>query len=118
MRTTDERLYAVEKRVRELEMQRRQRKLRYMGHLAVAACLIIIVGVGTAMPGIIAGISGKDYNNTGMMASIFYEGKIFGYVLIGLLSFALGVCLTILCFLLQPGRHKDKGEDQHDVRTH
>ncbi|HHV28073.1 DUF4179 domain-containing protein [Acetivibrio mesophilus] len=117
MRNTDERLVAVQRRVEELERQKRQRKYRYIGWSAVAACLIIIVGTAVAMPGIMAGLSEKDYNNTGMMASIFSEGRVLGYILIGLLAFALGVCLTILCFLLQPRRQWDKGDCNND-RTH
>ena len=114
MRTTDERVAAVEKRVRELEQQKRQLRCRYIGLSAVAACLVVIVGMGVAMPGIITGLSLRDYSNTGMMASIFYEGKVLGYVLIGLLSFALGICVTILCFLLQPKRQRKKGEHNSD----
>ncbi|NLU53259.1 MAG: DUF4179 domain-containing protein [Clostridiaceae bacterium] len=108
MRSTDERLAAVEKRVKELEKQKRQRKKRYISISAIAACLIVIVGMGIAMPGIMAGLSVQDYSNTGMMASIFYDGKALGYILIGILSFALGVCLTILCFLLKPDKQQDK----------
>ena len=112
MRTVDERTAAVKMRVKELEQQKRQRQYRHISRLAVAACLVLIVGIGIAMPGIMEGLSGEDYANSGMMASIFYKGNAFGYVLVGLLSFALGVCLTILCFFLQPRRRKN--EREHD----
>lgn len=114
MRTVDERIAAVERRVRELEREKGQRRHRFIGLAAVAACLAIVVSVSTAMPHIIAGLSGGAYGNRGIMASIFYRGKALGYVLVGLLSFSLGVCLTILCFLLQPQRQKSKGEHEND----
>ncbi|HPD01563.1 MAG TPA: DUF4179 domain-containing protein [Acetivibrio sp.] len=117
MRNTDERLAAVKRRVEELEQKKRQLRYRYIAMSAVAACLVIIIGMGFAMPGIIAGLYGRDYSNTGMMASIFYEGKVLGYVLIGILSFVLGVCLTVLCFLLRPEKQRDK-EDHNNDRTH
>jgi uncharacterized membrane protein len=114
MRTTDERMEAVKRRVNELEQKNRQRKYRYMSLASLAACLVIIVGMGIAMPGIIEGLSKENYSNMGMMASIFYKGNALGYVLIGLLSFALGVCLTILCFILQPKRQKNKERYNYD----
>ncbi len=103
--------------MKELECQKKQRNYRYISLAAVAACFIIIISMGIAMPRVIAGLSRGKYTNTGMMASIFYEGKVFGYVLVGLLSFALGVCLTVLCFLLQPGRQRNKEDHNHD-RNH
>jgi len=98
----------------ELEREKRQRRHRFIGFIAVAACLAIVVSVSTAMPHIMAGLSGGAYSNSGVTASIFYMGKAFGYVLVGLLSFSIGVCLTILCFLLQPRRQKSKGEHDND----
>lgn len=117
MRNTDERLAAVQRCVRELEQQKKYRQQRYISLFAAAACLVIIVGMGIAMPGIIAGISGGDYTNVGMMASIFSESSALGYILIGLLAFALGVCLTILCFLQQANRQRHK-EEHHNDRDH
>ncbi len=114
MRTTDERIFSVERRVKELQQKKSQRQYYYISLSAVAACLIIIVGIGFSMPDILEGFSGGHYNNTLMMASIFYEGKAIGYVLIGLLAFALGVCLTILCFRLQPGRQRGKEKQKND----
>lgn len=114
MRSTDERVAAVERRVKELAHQKKQRQRRYIGLSAAAACLLFVVGMGVAMPGIMAGLSQGDYTNTGMMASIFYEGGTLGYVLIGLLAFALGVCLTVLCVLLRRRNQRDKEDENND----
>ena len=114
MRSTDERLAAVERRINELKQHKKQRMYRFISLSAVTACLVVVVGMGIAMPGIMEGSSEGDYINTGMMASIFYESKVLGYVIIGLVAFALGICLTVLCFLLKPGRHKNKGEHNND----
>lgn len=100
-----------------MEQQKKQRQYRYIGLSAIAACLVIIVGMGITQPRIMAGLSGGDYTNTGVMASIFYEGKALGYVLVGLLAFAFGVCVTALCYHLQPGRQQDK-EGHNNDRNH
>ena len=114
MRSTDERVAAVENRVKELERQKKQRQSRTISLSAAAACLFIVIGMGAAMPGIMAGLSQGDYTNTGMMASIFYEGGALSYVLIGLLAFALGVCLTVLCVLLRRRNQRDKEDENND----
>ena len=116
MRSADERTAAVERRVKELARQKKQRQSRYIGLSAVTACLLIVIGVGFAMPDVMAGLSEGDYAIIGMMASIFYEGGAFGYVLIGLLAFALGVCLTVLCFLLHRRNQRYK-EDNENARN-
>lgn len=113
MRSADERVAAVERRVKELARQKKQRQSRYIGLSAAAACLLIVIGVGFAMPGVMAGLSQGDYANTGMMASIFYEGGALGYVFIGLMAFALGVCLSGLCFLLHCRNRRDKGNNEN-----
>jgi predicted lysophospholipase L1 biosynthesis ABC-type transport system permease subunit len=110
VRSTDERLAAVERRVSELKQQKKQRMYRFISLSAIAACLVVVVGISIAMPGIMEGLYGGYYINTGMMASIFYQGKALGYIIIGLLSFALGVCVTVLCFILRPERRNNKGE--------
>lgn len=113
MRTIDERVAAVERRVKGLEIEKRK-KYYNLALLATAACLLLIVSIGIKMPRIMEGISRWDYTNNGIMASIFYEGKVLGYVFIGLLSFGLGVCITVLCFHLQPNRKKGREESIND----
>lgn len=83
---------------------------------ALAACLAVIVGVGIAMPSIVQEMSDGYYVNNGMMASIFYEGSSLGYIMVGLLAFGLGVCVTVLCYLLRPGI-KNRAEDQENGRN-
>ena len=53
------------------------------------------------MPSVTARFSGADYYG-GMTASLF-TGESLGYLLVGLLAFALGVCVTVLCVRLRGG---------------
>ena len=105
MRTTDERLAAAKRRARELHRQRRSRMAAFGG---AAACLAVILGLALAMPSITARLSGADYGG-GMTASIFSGGSL-GYLVVGLLAFALGVCVTILCLRL--GRYEQDEDDR------
>ena len=66
----------------------------------MAACLVLLIGASLAMHGIAASIRTGDYVGCETEASIFHGGAALGYIVIGLLAFLLGVCVTVLCFLL------------------
>lgn len=74
------------------------RRSRIAAVSGAAACLAAILGLALAMPSVTARFSGADYYG-GMTASLF-TGESFGYLLVGLLAFALGVCVTVLCVRL------------------
>ena len=61
------------------------------------------------MPSVTARFSGADYYG-GMTASLF-TGESLGYLLVGLLAFALGVCVTVLCVRLHE-RERDEGSEE------
>ena len=101
MRSTEERIAAVKRRSKEMERKKQIRRGRIVGISSVAACLIFIVGLSFAMPGIMAGMANGAYTYVGAAASIFDGSGGFGYVLIGLLAFVLGVSVTILCYRIR-----------------
>ena len=49
----------------------------------------------------------------GMAASIF-SGRSLGYLVVGLLAFALGVCVTVLCVRLRGHEGDSADEERHD----
>ena len=62
------------------------------------------------MPGIAANIQTGNYSGFETAASIFHGGAALGYIVIGLLAFLLGVCVTVLCFRL---RQMNREDEQH-----
>lgn len=113
MRTTDELVAAVQKRSKEMKRQKEQRRSRVLAIGSVAACMALIVGASLAMPGMLVRVSGSEYTYTGPAASLFAGSAAIGFILIGLLAFALGVCVTVLCYKLRRQRQRDK-EDGND----
>lgn len=113
MRTTDERLAAAKRRAEELRRQERRRR----GALAVlacsAACLAAVFALALAMPSIAARLSGADYG-AGLTASMF-SGESLGYLVVGLLAFALGVCVTVLCIRLHRHEREEESEEPRDA---
>ena len=108
MRTTDERLAAAKRRAEEIKRQERSRRSR-IAAVSGAACLAVILGLALTMPSVTARFSGADYYD-GMTASLF-TGESLGYLLVGLLAFALGVCVTVLCVRLHE-RERDEGSEE------
>ena len=113
MRTTDERLAAAMRRAEEIERQERRRRGKIAVLACSAACLAVIVSLALAMPGITEGFSGAALGG-GMAASIF-SGQSLGYLVVGLLAFALGVCVTVLCVRLRRHEREEESEEPRDA---
>ena len=116
MRSHEERVAETKRRIAKIEREKRLRRNTVTMASAVAACLALLVGVCLAMPGIAAKIQTGDYYGFEMAASIFHGGAALGYIVIGLLAFLLGVCVTVLCFRLrQMNREDDQNNESEGI---
>ena len=117
MRSHEERITETKRRIAKVEREKRRRRSTITMASAVAACLALLVGVSLAMPGIAASIQTGDYSGFETTASIFHGGAALGYIVIGLLAFLLGVCVTVLCFRLRQMNRED-GQDKESEDAH
>ena len=116
MRSHEERVAETKRRIAKIEREKRLRRGRITMVTTAAACLVLIVGVSLAMPGIAAKIQSGDYSGFETAASIFHGGAALGYIVIGLLAFLLGVCVTVLCFRLrQMNREDDQNKEREGI---
>ena len=106
MRSHEERVAETKRRIAKIE---REKRLRRNKITMASACLVLLIGASLAMPGIAASIRTGDYSGFETAASM-YGGGALGYIVIGLLAFLLGVCVTVLCFRL----HQMKREDDQN----
>ena len=117
MRSHEERVAETKRRIAKIEREKRLRRDKITMISAVAACLALLIGASLAMPGIAANIQTGDYAGFETAASIFHGGAALGYIVIGLLAFLLGVCVTVLCFrirqLSRENAQDKEGEDAH-----
>lgn len=122
MRSNEERVAAVKKRIAEIEKQRRMRRSRMIAGFAVAASLAIIVGLANLMPGIDDEFWQGGYHNIGTAATIFGGRAAVGYAVIALIAFVLGACVTILCYRIhlfhQDGKDAEEGQGDGDGRVY
>ena len=117
MRSHEERIAEAKRRIANIEREKRLRRDKITMISAAAACLALLIGASLAMPGIAASIQAGDYSGFETAASIFHGSAVLGYIVIGLLAFLLGVCVTVLCFRLRQMSRED-GQDEESEGIH
>ena len=116
MRSHEERVAETKRRIAARQREKRLRRNTITMASAVAACLALLIGASLAMPGITTSIQTGDYSGFETAASIFHGGAALGYIVIGLLAFLLGVCVTVLCFRLrQMSREDDQNNESEGI---
>ena len=114
MRTDDERAGLIHKRTAEVKRKRKKKKQRALDAICIAACLILVVGIGLFLPGLAAGIAGSEVHHASGAASLVGSHAALGYILMGLLSFLLGVCVTVLLYRLHRRNEREQRENLDD----
>ena len=94
MRSNEERVVEVKRRIEQKKRKDRLQRSRMVMALAVAASLLLIVGLSVYMPGFTGQLSADSYSHYEMTASIFHNSL--SYIIVGLAAFILGVGVTIL----------------------
>ena len=117
MRSHEERIAETKRRIAKMEREKRLRRNTITMASTVAACLALLIGASLAMPGIAANIQTGDYSGFETAASMYGGGAALGYIIIGLLAFLLGVCVTVLCFRLRQMNRED-GQDRESEGIH
>ena len=117
MRSHEERVAEAKRRIAKIEREKRLRRDKITMISAAAACLALLIGASFAMPGIAANIQTGNYSGFETAASMYGGGAALGYIVIGLLAFLLGVCVTVLCFRIRQFSREDaqdkESEDAH-----
>lgn len=110
MHTTSERAERIEQRACELRRQQQKRRDRFAVGLSAAISLLLVVVAALAMPSLMAR-QGFETSSSGAAASVFHVSSATGYVIISVLAFVLGCCVTILCYRLRRNREEHNGRN-------
>ena len=114
MRTTEERAGLIHKRTAEIKRERQKKNQRALDMICIAACLILVVGLGSFMPGWAAGIPGGEARHASGAASLVGSHAALGYILMGLMAFLLGVFVTVLLYRLHRRNERKHQENSND----
>ena len=110
MRSHEERFAETKRRIAARQRREQRRRSTIPTHSAATACLVLIVSESFAMPGMVAGVRPDDFAGYETAASMYGGGAALGYIVIGLLSFLLGVCVTVLCFRIRQLNKEEQTE--------
>lgn len=107
MRNTEERLKEALRGAKIIKKRQRERRIRLLlggGSL----CLVLFFAI--IIPDLVQMIN-LPTNTTDFTASIFASNSSLTYIIIGILSFVLGIVFTILCIILKKKGDKEDNDN-------
>ena len=114
MRTSKERARLIHRRTAEIKQERRIKRQRRLDAACMAVCLLLVIGIGTMMPGLMRNAADGSIVHSSGTASLLGSHAALGYIIMGLLAFLLGVCVTVLLYRLRRREERQKREDAED----
>lgn len=114
MRTNEERICLIHNRTKQIKREEQKMQQHLWESLCTAACLLLVAGIGMWMPALIEGTRGESISYVTGAASMIGNNEALGYILIGLLAFLLGVCLTVFLYRLRFRNERRRQEDEKD----
>ena len=94
MRTSEEKVEELHRRMKNVKRQRMRRKMMIYSSSVLAACLCVVVSaIMTSKAMNLTNVNAKE----SMTASIFASEGMLGYIVIALIAFTLGIAFTCFC---------------------
>ena len=94
MRNTDDQLHEILRRAEIVTEKRSRRKSLLTDGAAACVCLVLLLAVAVYLPRL---TPVQSENTVSRYGSLLLGASYVGYVIVGLLAFALGICVTLLC---------------------
>lgn len=117
MMTEEERIQRIRRRTAEIRKHDQKQK-QFLGDLGcVAACLVVIICIGLYMPSVTESLSLqnlKELRHSSVTASIIGQNGALGYIIMGILSFVLGVCVTVILYRIRERSRQNRDERNPD----
>ena len=96
MRTNEERSQLIHKRTAEIKREKQKRIQRGLDAVCIAVCMLLVTGIGAWMPELMTEPAAGSIVHSSGAASMIGSHAALGYIVMGLLAFLLGVCVTVL----------------------
>ena len=110
MRTNEERSRLIHKRTAEIKREKQNRIQRGLDAVCIAVCLLLVTGIGAWMPGLMRNAADGSIVHSSGTASLIGSHAALGYIMMGLLAFLLGVCVTVLLYRVHRRCERQKQE--------
>ena len=115
MQTNEERIRLIQKRTEEIKRERRKRKQRIVDVVCMAVCLLLVAGIGAWVSELTVKMPGESVAYPAGTASMIGNNAALGYIIMGVLAFLLGVCVTVLLYRLRRRNEHKRREDAENV---
>ncbi len=109
MRSTDERVKSALRGAKIRRRQQERRRIYILSGVSGVCSLCVVIVLALFMPSMMDGWSGMSIT-MGFSASIFSNTPSLGYIVLGVISFLLGISVTLLCILLR-NRLREEEDD-------
>ena len=106
MRSTDEQLNEITVRSAKLRKKQKMSRIIAAESISVCVCLVLLICSACIMPSLETTVQDSSMEYYGGM---LLSSPSLGYVVIGVLGFLLGICITLLCVHLHK-QQKEFGE--------
>ena len=114
MRTNEARARLIHRRAAENKQERRIKRRRRLDAACMAVCLLLVIGIGALMPGLMRNTADGGIVHPSGTARLLGSHAALGYIIMGLLAFLLGVCVTVLLYRVHRRCERQKQEDGGD----
>ena len=114
MRTNEERILLVHARTAARKRVRTRRRRRALDAACISACMLLVAICGMLMPDLTTRATEGAVSHASGAASLIADHAALGYILMGLLAFLLGVCVTVLLYRLRR-RAERRREDEDEL---
>ncbi len=104
MRNTETQLLEIRDRAEKLKKDRKKRSTQALGGAVACVCLILIAVLSRGMTNVV----GKNTALISQYGGLILSEPKLGFVMIGILAFLLGVCVTLICVRLRDGESQWK----------
>ena len=115
MRTNEERILLIQKMSANQKRKLYQRRQLALDAACMAACLLLLACTGALMPELMAHAADGSVIHASGAASLIGDHAALGYILMGLLAFLLGVCVTVLLYRLRRRDERRRREDEDEL---
>lgn len=105
MRSTDDQLREIMRRAELVKEKRNVKKVIMMNAVASGLCAALLIAVALYLPNLSPAQTQMIETQYG---SLLLAAPYIGYVIVGLLAFALGICITLLCVHLKKWKERDR----------
>ena len=114
MRTNEERSRLIHKRTAEIKREKQNRIQRGLDAVCIAVCMLLVTGIGAWMPELMTEPAAGSIIHSSGAASMIGSHAALGYIVMGLLDYLLGECVTLLLYRLRRRKEPSTREEKED----